>query len=101
MKVYWTDTAKSHLYGISDYISRHSETYAKRVIDRLTRRSEQISNFPMSGRVVPEFRIDQIREVFESPYRIIYYIKADCIEVLAVIHGSQNALSDDIKESSE
>ena len=95
MKVYWTDTAKAHLYGIRDFISRHSETYAKRVIDLLTRRSEQISNFPMSGRVVPEFSMDQIREVFEGTYRIIYYIKADRIEVLAVVHGSQNVLSDD------
>lgn len=42
MKVYWTDTAKTHLYGILDYISIHSEVYAKRVIDQLTRRSEQI-----------------------------------------------------------
>ena len=98
MKVYWTDTAKQHLYGIRDYISLDSETYAKRVIDRLTRRSRQIGDFPMSGRVVPEFRIDQIREVFEGSYRIIYYIKADCIEVLAVIHGSQNILRDDTSE---
>jgi len=86
VKVYWTDIAKEHLYGIRDYISRHSETYAKRVIDRLTRRSRQIGDFPMSGRVVAEFRIDQIWEVFEGPYRSIYYIKADCIEVIAVIH---------------
>ncbi len=99
MKVFWTDTAKSHLYGIRDFIARDSETYAKRVIDRLTRRSQQIASFPMSGRVVPEFRIDQLREVFEGPFRIIYYIKADCIEVLAVIHGAQNVLSDD--EASE
>ena len=98
MKVYWTDTAKQHLYGIRDYISLDSETYANRVIDRLTRRSRQIGDFPMSGRVVPEFRIDQIREVFEGPYRIIYYIKADSIEVLAVIHGSQNILRDDTSE---
>jgi len=52
----------------------------------------------MSGRVVPEFRIDQIREVFEGPYLIICYIKADCIEVLAVIHGSQNVLKNDTSE---
>jgi plasmid stabilization system protein ParE len=98
VKVYWTDTAKEHLYLIRDYISRHSEIYAKRVIDQLTRRSVQIGKFPMSGRTVPEFRIEQIREVFEGPYRIIYYIKADCIEVLAVIHGAQNVLSDDTVE---
>jgi toxin ParE1/3/4 len=34
--------------------------------------------------------MDQIREVIEGPYRIIYYIKSDSIDILAVIHGSQN-----------
>jgi toxin ParE1/3/4 len=95
VRVYWTDTAKSHLHGIRDFIARNSEIYATRVVDRLSRRSEQIALFPLSGRIVPEFRLDQIREVFEGPYRIIYLIKADCIEVLAVIHGARNVLSDD------
>jgi len=59
------------------------------VVDRLTRRSQQIAEFPLSGRVVPEFELPQIREVLEGPYRIIYYIKPDQIDVLAVIHGAQ------------
>lgn len=33
--------------------------------------------------------IPLIREVIEGPYRIIYYIKLDQIDVLAVIHGAQ------------
>ena len=49
----------------------------------------QIAEFPLSGHVVPEFEHKQIREVFEGPYRIIYYIKADRIDVLAVIHATQ------------
>ena len=36
--------------------------------------------------------MEQIREVIEGPYRIIYYIKPDQIDVLAVIHGSQDIL---------
>ena len=59
------------------------------MVDRLTRRSQQIAEFPLSGRVVPEFELPQIREVLEGPYRIIYYIKPDQIDVLAVIHGAQ------------
>ncbi len=58
-------------------------------MDRLTRRSQQIAKFPFSGRVVPEFEVPQIRQVLEGPYRIIYYIKPDQIDVLAVIHGAQ------------
>ena len=34
--------------------------------------------------------LEQIREVIESPYRIIYYIKPDRIDVLAVIHSARS-----------
>jgi hypothetical protein len=40
------------------------------------------------GRVVPEFEIPQLREVLQSPYRVIYRIKPDEIEVIAVVHAS-------------
>ena len=90
MKVHWTDTAEGHLEGIYAYIAQDSPEYAKRMVDRITRRSQQISEFPFSGRRVPEYDIDQIRELIEGPYRIIYYIKADQIDVLAVLHGAMN-----------
>jgi plasmid stabilization system protein ParE len=60
------------------------------MMDRITRRSQQIGQFPFSGRSVPEYEQEQIREVIEGSYRIIYYIKADQIDVLAVLHGAQN-----------
>jgi addiction module RelE/StbE family toxin len=90
MNVYWTDTAQRHLDAIYGYVSRDSPAYAKRMVDRLTGRSQQIAEFPLSGRVVPEYQMNQIREVIEGPYRIIYYIKPDRIDVLAVIHGAQD-----------
>jgi toxin ParE1/3/4 len=86
--VHWTETALEHLRGISAYIGRHSTVYAQRTVDRLTARSQQIGNFPLAGRMVPEFRAEQIREVIEGPYRIIYYIKPDQIDVLAVLHAA-------------
>lgn len=90
MKVHWTDTALDHLQSIHDYVARNSPHYAKRMVDRITRRSIQISLFPLSGRKVPEYDMGQIREVFEADYRIIYYLKPDGIDILAVIHGAQN-----------
>jgi toxin ParE1/3/4 len=93
MKVHWTETAEKHLDAIYQYISHNSPEYAKRTIDRLTRRSQQISTYPLSGRIVPEYEMEQIREVIEGPYRIIYYIKPDQIDVLAVIHGAMDILN--------
>ena len=90
MKVHWTNTAEGHLDAIYTYIALDSPEYAKRMIDRLTRRSQQIAAFPLSGRRVPEYDADQIREVIEGPYRIIYHIKPDQVDVVAVIHGAMD-----------
>jgi len=99
MNVNWTDTAQGHLDAIREYIAQNSPEYAQRMVDRLTRRSQQIAAFPLSGRIVPEYQLDQIREVIEGPYRIIYYIKPDQIDVLAVLHGAQDALRDKPNEN--
>ena len=94
MKVYWTKTAESHLDAIYAYISQNSNLYALRTVDRITRRSQQIAAFPLSGRRVPEYDMNQIREVFSGPYRIIYHIKPGRVDVVAVIHGAMDILGD-------
>lgn len=89
MIVHWTETAIKNLTGIYQYIAQNSLLYAQRVADKIIRRSEQIAAFPQSGRQVPEYDTPDVREIVEKPYRIIYRIKADQIDVLAVIHGAQ------------
>jgi len=98
MNVYWTENAQKNLAAIHTYIAQNSSRYAQRMIDRLTSRSQQISSHPLSGRAVPEYEMDQIREVIEGPYRIIYYIKPDQIDILAVIHGAMTILKDTEKK---
>ncbi|NEP40576.1 MAG: type II toxin-antitoxin system RelE/ParE family toxin [Okeania sp. SIO2H7] len=89
MKVYWTDKAVENLEAIYAYIAQNSPQYADRAIDRIIDRSEQLANFPFSGRIVPEIRREDTRELIEGSYRIIYYVSSEQIDVLAVIHGSK------------
>lgn len=89
MRVHWTQNAVNHLTSIYEYISLNSHTYAKSMVDRITRRSEQLAAQPKSGRMVPEYYQDDIREVIEKPYRIIYRIKAEQIDVVAVVHAAR------------
>jgi plasmid stabilization system protein ParE len=89
VRVHWTHTAIEHLLAIYEHIAQDAPLYAQRMIDRLTKRSEQIAVFPQSGRMVPEYAAPDIREVIERPYRIIYRIKTDQIDILAVVHGVQ------------
>jgi len=85
MKVHWTRNAIGHLANIYEYIGLNSTIYANRMVDKITRRSEQIADQPYSGRKVPEYDADDIRELIEKPYRI----KPNQIDVVAVIHGAQ------------
>jgi toxin ParE1/3/4 len=89
MRVHWTENAMGHLVNIYEYIGLNSPTYAKRMVDKITRRSEQIADQPYSGRKVPEYDAEDIRELIEKPYRIIYRVKQGQIDVLAVIHGAR------------
>ena len=95
MRVHWTETAEAHLDAIYAYIAQNSKTYALRTVDKITKRSKLIGAFPLSGRKVPEYNLDKIREVFSGTYRIIYYIKPDQIDVITVIHGAMNVLNDE------
>src|SRR5687767_14811823 len=64
--------------------------YAEQVIDRVVQRLEQAQRFPESGRAVPEYMQPDIRELLEFPYRLIYRVQPDAIEVLAILHGRQD-----------
>jgi len=66
VKVLWTDSAIAQLQAIHDYLAQTSPEYALRIIDRLTKRSIQIGAFPMSGRMVPEYHLEEVREVISA-----------------------------------
>jgi toxin ParE1/3/4 len=58
MKVFWTDKAVEQLAALHAYVSQVSPQYADRLVDRITRRTQQIESFPASGRTVPEMQLE-------------------------------------------
>jgi toxin ParE1/3/4 len=93
MKVAWTATAVGHLAAIREYISQTSPFYAERMVQRILDRGPQLAAFPESGRMVPEVGRPEIREVLEGPFRVIYLLAPDHLDVLAVVHGRRGILS--------
>ncbi len=89
VKVIWTEFAIEDLKSIHDYISQDSKVYADRFIEKLISRVDQLETHPQSGRVVPEFRIETLRELIEGNYRIIYKIKPDFIGVVRIHHSAR------------
>ena len=75
MKVHWTDRAKWRLKLIEEHIARDDPEAAKTTSRRILKQSCRIGELPYSGRKTPEYQRDDIREILERPYRIIYHIK--------------------------
>jgi toxin ParE1/3/4 len=80
-KIVWTDLATDDLRSIYDYISRDSEVYAGRYVDKLISRIDQIESNPKSGRIVPEINKQEIRELIEGNYRIVYKYIGDTLQL--------------------
>ena len=74
MKVAWTDKARLRLRQIHDRIALDQPLNATRFIDRITRKAELFATQPFIGRMVPKYQREDIRELFEDDYRIIYLI---------------------------
>ena len=87
MKLFWTETAKQDVQAIRRYIGTDKPTAAKRWVDRLRTRAINALDAPLSGRKVPEFMRDDIRELIEGNYRIVYQVIEDRLVVLTVFEG--------------
>jgi plasmid stabilization system protein ParE len=63
--------------------------YAHPTVSQIIEEAESIAPNPRKGRKVSEYQKDGTREVFHHPYRIIYLVNDEAIEVLSVVHGAR------------
>ncbi len=97
MKITWSPRSKSQLNDIAEYIALDKPTAAYRWLEDLFKAVEKLELFPKSGRKVPEFNQEDIREIIFGNYRIIYKIKEDEIIIASVRHGKQLLDDNEIK----
>lgn len=89
VKIIWNDLALEDLKSVRDFTAKDSVFYANRFIEKIIKRVDQLGNFPRSGRIVPEFGIDSIRELIEGNYRIVYKIFDDHIVIVRIHHAAR------------
>ena len=87
MRVDFSPTAEADLEAIALYIARDNPRAAEAWVDRLVESARKAAVAPLAGRVVPEVRDPDIREVFLRTYRIIYRIEPERILVLTIVEG--------------
>jgi toxin ParE1/3/4 len=62
------------------------------MLERILDRVETLLHAPRSGVRLLAFVDDEVREVLERPYRIVYRVSADSIEILNVKHYRQRLI---------
>jgi plasmid stabilization system protein ParE len=87
----WSPTARFDLREIFAYIAEDDPVAAGKFIRSLFHAVERLPFFPESGRIVPEFRDPDIREVIRRPCRIVYRVRASSgvIEIARVWHAAR------------
>lgn len=88
-EVVWSPRAVEDVEAIALYIAADSTSYARAVVKKIVDTTRSLSRLPLSGRVVPEFGEENIREKLVYSYRIIYRIQDGTITIAAVIHGKR------------
>ena len=89
MKVRWNPSAEYDLYDIHSFIAKDSRINADRFTELLIERAESSGDEPRKHRKTPELDRDDVREVIEGNYRIIFQIHPREIEVIAVLHAGR------------
>ena len=98
VRVNWTFQAMDDLEGIAEYISRDSRRYAKLQVLKLKNRTIILKSQIRSGKIVPEINKENIRELVEGRYRIIYKIVTkDQVDILTIHHTARDLKRRNIK----
>ena len=88
IRLEWSDPAVADLANIHDHLARDSAEYADAVSEQLIVSVERLKSFPESGRLVPEATgLKHVRELIVSPYRIIYRLRKQAVQVLLIVHA--------------
>lgn len=90
MEVIFTDLFLNRVEQYFDRIALDDIPMAIKWSGGIFEHCEQLRNFPHSGRVVPEFGRQEIREIVHGNYRLIYEVKVNQIDMLTIWHTSQN-----------
>lgn len=96
--IYWTRQAREDLRAVRAHIARDAPATASAYVRKLRLSVGRLRQFPYSGEVIPEIGHEELREVLQGNYRIIYRVSESRVDILAVFHSARIFDERDISE---
>ena len=96
IKIYTVNVSKSakeDLRGIVKFIAKNNPMNSPDVLKRIENRINSLKKFPERGGYVPELlknNIKDYRQLIESPWKIIYRIENNIVNILIIIDSRRN-----------
>ncbi len=91
--VEWTVGARENLREIVEFIAHDSPTYAASVAARITLATRRLRDYPRVGRMIPEYGIEELRELIILNYRVAYRLDENHSVIIAITHGRRDLRS--------
>ena len=98
--VVWTGVALRDIESSVNYLVAEASGRSESIVERIIARGEALETLPERGRTPPELRAinDRTwREVQESPWRLLYRISGQTVEIHGVL-DSRRSLADILME---
>ncbi len=88
--VIWVQSAYEDFEAVTAFIAKDSLHYSAAFAREVLEAASTLSSFQNRGRIVPEFALPGIREIFVRNYRLIYREDEKEVLILGFIHGSRD-----------
>jgi len=66
------------------YAEQQVPVVGERLLMEVISQVERLTDFPESGRIVPEFGIVNLREIIYSPFRIVYRLDKSRVRIVRI-----------------
>jgi plasmid stabilization system protein ParE len=86
VRVVWSPLAIERAAEAATYIAQDSPAAARRWVDGRFASAGALSRMPERGRLVPELRRPDVRELLYGNYRIVYRLESRRVAILTVRH---------------
>ncbi|AQZ96170.1 type II toxin-antitoxin system RelE/ParE family toxin [Halopseudomonas phragmitis] len=85
MELRIAQSALEDLQAIQEYYREQDVPYiGDEYVTAILGHCEMLQRHPDAGRVVPEFNLDQVRELIHSPFRVVYLRQATEVVLIRV-----------------
>ena len=89
VRLNWLSSSKFNLIQIYNYIYEDSAYYAVKTVNGILKLADNLKFSPYMGRKVPEYNLNELRELIYKLYRIIYEVQGNRVFIRRIWHSAR------------